>query len=179
MNIFFLCVLIAISLSMDAFSLALIYGTYGLSFSRCVILSIIVGIFHFFMPLCGLFFGSFLTLNFVMDSNYIVGIILLILGISMLFSVYRDEEVKILISLWGYLLFGFTVSVDSFTVGIGLSAITHHYVGAAFIFMIFSFGFTFLGLILGNYLNVNFGKYACFIGGLLLLFLSFSYLFLA
>ena len=31
MNIFFTCLLISVSLSMDAFSLSLIYGTYGFS----------------------------------------------------------------------------------------------------------------------------------------------------
>ena len=56
MNIFFVVLLIGVSLSMDAFSLALIYGTYGLSRRNEIILSIIVGLFHFFMPLVGLFF---------------------------------------------------------------------------------------------------------------------------
>ena len=58
MNVLFTCILIGISLSMDAFSLALLYGTYGLAKNEEITLSIIVGLFHFFMPLIGLFFGN-------------------------------------------------------------------------------------------------------------------------
>ena len=48
--------LIAIALSMDAFSLSLAYGTLGLTKKEVNKLSVIVGIYHFFMPLIGLFF---------------------------------------------------------------------------------------------------------------------------
>ena len=50
MNII-LIFIIAISLSMDAFSLALAYGTISLSKKEINILSIVVGIYHFFMYL--------------------------------------------------------------------------------------------------------------------------------
>ena len=40
--------LLAIGLSMDAFSLAILYGTLGFTKHKMFILSIIVGIFHFF-----------------------------------------------------------------------------------------------------------------------------------
>ena len=53
--------LIALSLSIDAFSLALIYGTQGISKRDKIILAIIVGMYHFIMPLIGLSIGSFLT----------------------------------------------------------------------------------------------------------------------
>ena len=48
--------LIAISLSMDAFSLSLAYGTLNLEKKYINLLSIIVGVYHFFMPIieCGL-----------------------------------------------------------------------------------------------------------------------------
>ena len=48
MDIFFTIVLIGISLSMDAFSLALVYGTYSLVKKDILLLSVIVGLFHFF-----------------------------------------------------------------------------------------------------------------------------------
>ena len=43
--------LLAVSLSMDAFSLSLAYGTYGFRRIDEILLGVIVGIFHFFMPL--------------------------------------------------------------------------------------------------------------------------------
>ena len=58
MSSFFTILLIGISLSMDAFSLALIYGMQGMSNKQKLLLSIIVGIYHFIMPLIGLSFGT-------------------------------------------------------------------------------------------------------------------------
>lgn len=175
MNIFLTCLIVGIGLSMDAFSLSLIYGTCGLSFYRQVFLSILVGLFHFFMPLLGVYFGNFLHHYFVMDSNLIVGIIFGVIGIEMMLSIYHDGDVKTLDSIFSYMLFGFTVSVDSLTIGVGLSLITHYYLLASSIFMVVSCLFTFLGLMIGNRLNLTFGKYATFFGGIILLFFAVYY----
>ena len=59
MHLFFLF-LIAISLSMDAFSLSLAYGTLNLKKKEIHRLALMVGIFHFVMPLFGHLFGDFL-----------------------------------------------------------------------------------------------------------------------
>ena len=45
-----LLVIIAVTLSMDAFSLSLAYGTIGLDKKNIILLSCIVGIYHFIMP---------------------------------------------------------------------------------------------------------------------------------
>ena len=47
MNVVLTCLVVAVSLSMDAFSLALIYGTYGMSKKNEILLAVIVGVFHF------------------------------------------------------------------------------------------------------------------------------------
>lgn len=177
MNAILTCFLIAVSLAMDAFSLALIYGTYGLSKKNEILLSVIVGVFHFFMPLLGLGLGSILMQYFIFNLELMVGIIFLIIGIEMIISANKDEEVKILISLLGFLLFGLSVSIDSFTTGIGLSVISHNYIGVASLFMIVSGIFTYGGLKLGNKLNDKFGKYATITGGILMCLLAIHHLF--
>ena len=171
------CLLIAISLSMDAFSLALAYGTCGISLKNKIILASVVGIFHFIMPLLGLFIGSVIIRYFVFSLDLIVGIIFLIIGIEMIVSGLRAEEVKIHNSWFGYLLFGLSVSIDSFTTGIGLSVISNNYVGVAFMFMVISGIFTYLGLCFGNRLSDRFGRYATIIGGILMCILSFEQIF--
>ena len=50
MNNILIYFVMAIGLSMDAFSLALAYGTTKIPINKKVLLSITVGIFHFFMP---------------------------------------------------------------------------------------------------------------------------------
>ncbi len=177
MSIFFTCFIIGISLSMDAFSLALLYGTYGFSFKNQLMLSIIVGFFHFVMPLIGLWFGNNIFRYFIFSANLAVGVIFSIIGIEMILSIRRDEDVKIFSSIWGYLLFGFTVSIDSLTTGIGLSAITSTYFMACFMFMVCSGLFTYLGLRLGNQLNMSFGKYASLFGGIIMVVLGAYYIF--
>ena len=177
MNVFFTCVLIGISLSMDAFSLALLYGTYGLSKKDELMLSTIVGLFHFFMPLIGLFFGNVVFHYLMVDSNFVVGIIFGLLGIEMFISSFRSEEVKILIGFVPFLLFGLSVSIDSLTTGIGLSSISDNYLMVSSIFMIFSALFTYLGLKLGGFLSDRFGKVATMFGGSLMIFLAFFYIF--
>ena len=53
-----LVILIGISLSMDAFSLSLAYGTLNIKNRNINLLTLIVGLYHFFMPLIGMFVGK-------------------------------------------------------------------------------------------------------------------------
>ena len=177
MNVLFTCILIGISLSMDAFSLALLYGTYGLAKNEEITLSIIVGLFHFFMPLIGLFFGNMIFHYFVVDANFVVGIIFGLIGFEMFISSFREEDVKILIGFVPFLLFGLSVSIDSLTTGIGLSSISDNYLMVSSIFMLFSGCFTYLGLKLGGFLSKRFGKLATIFGGGMMIVLGFFYIF--
>lgn len=169
--------LIAISLSMDAFSLSLLYGTEGINRKDKVLLSIIVGIYHFIMPLIGLNIGSYITSRIIINTNILVGIILSIISIEMIISSFKEKEEKFLLSLPGYLLFGLSVSIDSLTTGIGLPAITNNYILSSLIFSVTSFFFTFLGLNLGNFLNQKYGKISTILGGIILLILGIIYIF--
>ena len=178
MNTFLTTLIVGISLSMDAFSLALVYGTQGLDKRSKIILSLIVGIYHFVMPLIGLLFGNMLFNYFIFDVNLIVGIIFSIIGLEMVISSKRDEEIKVFLSLGGFLLFGFSVSIDSLTTGIGLRAINDNYLEVSSIFMVVSGLFTYMGLLFGNKLSDKFGKYATVIGGCILLLLGIYYMFM-
>ncbi|MGN1341802.1 MAG: manganese efflux pump MntP family protein [Bacilli bacterium] len=169
--------LIAVSLSMDAFSLALIYGTQGINKKDKIILSLIVGIYHFIMPLIGLSIGIYITNKLIINTNILVGVILCLIAIEMIISSFKDEEERFLLTLPGYLIFGLSVSVDSLTTGIGLPAITENYFLTATIFSITSLIFTYLGLNLGNILNKKYGKVSTIIGGSILFSLGIIYIF--
>ena len=177
MNSFFVVVLVGISLSMDAFSLSLLYGTNGINQKSQLFLSFIVGIFHFFMPILGLRLGNILISNISFNLNYIVGIIFSIIGVEMIISSIRDKKAEIIDSLIGYLMFGFSVSIDSFTTGIGLNIIYNNYYIVAFVFMVCSFLFTYMGLKLGNVLNIKFGNISNLVGAIILIILGFVYFF--
>lgn len=167
---------IALTLSMDAFSLSLAYGTLNFKQKEINILSIIVGAYHFFMPLLGIIVGSLVTKYIQIGSNLIIFCIFFIIGIQMVIeSIKNDKEIKKL-KYSQMLLFGLAVSIDSFSVGIGLSAITDKFIIASFIFSITSFTFTYIGLKLGKYVNEKIGSISTMIGGLILIVLAVLYL---
>lgn len=170
-------ILIAISLSMDAFSLVLIYGTQGINKKHKVLLSIIVGIYHFVMPIIGLLIGIYIEKKIAFSPDIIVGIILSLIAIEMIISSTKEQKEKFLVSIPGYLIFGLSVSIDSLTTGIGLPAITNNYLQAALTFSLTSLIFTYIGLNLGNKLNQKYGKISTLIGGIILLTIGITYMF--
>lgn len=170
-------ILIAVSLSMDAFSLALIYGTQGITKKHKILLPLIVGIYHFIMPLIGVAIGTVITKKILVNPNIIVGIILSLIAIEMIISSFKEEDKKFLLTIPGYLLFGLSVSIDSLTTGIGLSLITQKYIFSSFIFAITSLSFTFFGLNIGDRLNKKYGRISTILGGIVLFVLGILYIF--
>ena len=168
---FFTILLIGISLSMDAFSLALVYGIEDINKHQKIILSIIVGIYHFIMPLIGLTFGTVIDNISFINLHIISSIILLYIGIDLILSNFKTSE-KLSMSIIGFLLFGLSVSIDSLTVGIGLKAITNNHLIAPIIFAISSMTFTYIGLLIGNMVGKKTGPYSKILGGITLIIIS-------
>ena len=69
----------------------------------------------------------------------------------------RLQDMVNLKNIWMLLLFGLTVSLDSFSVGIGISLITKQYLTSYLTFFVVSMFFTFIGLKFGKYLSEKFG----------------------
>lgn len=168
--------LIAISLSMDAFSLSLAYGTLNLEKKYINLLSIIVGVYHFFMPIIGMWFGSGILSFIKINPNIIVFIVLLIIGIEMIIQSFKNEQKVEIMNFFELLMFGFAVSLDSFSVGIGLNSIYDKPLISAIIFSLFAGIFTYLGLIFGKKLSKVFGKISTLIGGSILIIIGLLYL---
>lgn len=164
--------LIAISLSMDAFSLSLAYGTINLSKKNINLLSIIVGIYHFFMPIIGMFLGNYIIKFIHIGEDIVILIIFSLIGINMILESRKEKEDVKSMKLSEMLLFGFAVSIDSFSVGIGLNNISNNTLLCSSIFSITSFIFTYLGLKLGKIINLIIGKLATLIGGITLIILG-------
>lgn len=173
----FIMILIAISLSMDAFSLSLAYGTLSLSKNYMFKLSLIVGIYHFFMPLLGMNIGSFLFSIIPIKPEIIIFIILSFIGIQMIIESFKKIDSQKFMNFFQILLFGLAVSIDSFSVGIGLHAIGPNPLISSITFSISSLIFTYLGLVLGKKINFMIGKTSTVIGGIILIVIGFFSLF--
>lgn len=168
--------IIAVSLSMDAFSLSLAYGTLNLEKEYIKKLSTIVGIYHFFMPLLGLSIGNMLLKIIPLKPNIIVCIVLTLIGIEMIIDTFKTEEEIKKMNIKELLLFGLAVSLDSFSVGIGLNALTQNYILSVSMFSLSSFIFTYIGLILGKKINNLIGKISTLLGGLTLIIIGIIYI---
>lgn len=171
-----LLIITAVSLSMDAFSLSLLYGTLGMRKEEKFILSFIVGIFHFVMPLLGRLFGNFLF-NFIdISPDLIVCAILSFIGFQMVISSFSENEEVHLMKFSEYFLFAFAVSIDSFSVGITFTNMNFNAIVSSFVFSFFSFAFTLIGLLIGNKIEKLVGRLSTIIGGVILIIVGISFI---
>ena len=176
MFIFFTIILVAIGLSMDSFSLSLGYGVFLNNKRKIINISLLVGLFHFIMPLIGSSLGIYLKKIIPMEDSKIIGIIFLIISLEIIYSVIKKEGVEPLNSTIDTIIFAFSVSLDSFSTGIGIKAFQTNKIVIAIIFFFISFIFTYFGLLFGKKLKERIGNKSQIVGLLILLLLSLKYI---
>ena len=162
-----------IGLSMDAFSLSLSIGTTNPSKRNIIKTSLIVGIFHFIMPIIGYILRLYLNTK-IGKVNYLSSILFLILAIETYIN--RNEEERSILTNINILLIAISVSIDSLTVGLALGLNNELIYHASTIFSIISSIFTYLGLTLGKRLRNKYKKLSNYIGIIILILLSLKYL---
>lgn len=177
--------MIGLALSVDAFMISLVYGTTLRKKNEALLTSLIVGLFHFFMPLLGYFMAIlvFTQINlsrYVEDKvKFIAFIILIMLGLIMIIK-KDDTESKNIYQIINKIIFAFSVSIDSFLAGIAFSTISHINIYlTSLLFLIVSFSCTYIALTIGKkardiFLNSSIDFYA----GLLMMLLACITLFI-
>ena len=138
-------VLIGICLSLDAFSLAISISLNYTNKVKIKMYSLLVGIFHFFMPMLGYILKLYIKKIIYIPNKEIMVIVVIFLIIE---TILDKKESKRIINP---LLFAFSVSIDSFSVGITLDR--KILLPSSFIFSTISFMFTYFGFIIGKKLN--------------------------
>lgn len=171
-----LLLIIGCCLSIDAFSIATVLGLKNIPLKKSIKISLTVGIFHFIMPLIGVLISYSLNKIIVINSNLILGIILVLLSLEMFIEYINPTNKDIKLNKFGTILFAFGVSLDSLSVGLGLNAITTNLLLSSTIFSLCSFSFTFIGLTLGKYLNKLFNKYSYLISTIMLFILGIIFI---
>lgn len=162
-----------IGLSMDAFSLSLSLGITNPSNKTIIKTSIIVGVFHFIMPILGYLIGN--TFRYKINSiNILTFLLFVVLSLEMYKN--REKEEKSILNNLTIILIALSVSIDSLTVGIALGLNNEFIYVASTLFSIISFIFTYLGLYLGKKLKQKYKKTSIYIGIILLLIVAFKYL---
>jgi len=107
----------------------------------------------------------------------LLGIILLFIAVEMTIDLIKHEEKYFELGMFNMILISISVSLDSFSTGLGLSAITSDVFISGIIFSVCAASFTFLGLIIGKYSNKKLGIYANLLGIGLLFLLGIIHIF--
>lgn len=166
---------VSIALGMDAFSFSLALGLIGIPNRTAIRLSLIVAVFHVFMPLLGLWAGQKLGTLFGDVAIGIGAVILFWLGGKMIFGAFRDGEIKCNASSlkgWGIYVLAGSVSLDALSVGFSLGTFVSRILPAILI-MGFTAGImTGSGIILGRRIGTWLGCKAVALGGIILVLIG-------
>ena len=170
MNILFL-ILIGFSLSMDTFSLAINIGTYNPPRKDNLIYSLIVGIFHFVLPIIGAYLGSYLINIISVKISTLLFFVFLFIGIEMFLSLISKEEKDLKLNSLNKLIYAFSVSLDSLTVGLILKSMGSIWILGPIIFATEALIFTYIGLTIGKLSYQKMGFKARIIGLVIIIIL--------
>lgn len=164
-------ILMAFALGMDAFSVGLGMGMFKLRLRQIFKIGITIGIFHVWMPLLGMIAGKFLSDQFGTIATYIGGALLLLLGVQMIWSSFKSEESSTVITPVGFglIVFAFSVSLDSFSVGLTLGIYRAKTILVLMCFGIAATILTWTGLLIGRKFQNWLGNYSEALGGSILL----------
>ena len=166
LSIFF----IGLALSMDAFSVSVSIGTTNINHQRRVFIAIIIGAMHVLMPQIGFLLGN-KVFNILPINVAIFNVVIFIyLGITMLLK--KDDGKEFKYSLLNAVVLAFCVSLDSFSVGLGLMAITDYIMISTLIFGIISTVISYIGLTLGQHFYERFKERANILGAIILFTLA-------
>lgn len=160
--------LMAIALGMDAFSVSLGMGMLDIRLRKIFTVGIIMGIFHMIMPFLGILLGNILSEQFGNFAVVMGGILLIVLGFQMFFESFSREKETKMVTGFALLFFAFTVSLDSFSVGLSLGMFGVHTIVALLLFGGFSTVLTWAGFLLARKVSTLFGSYSELFGGAIL-----------
>lgn len=166
--------LVAVALSMDAFSLAIGIGINSNNNKKKTLFILLVGICHYFFPWFGIKLGKTFFSTFVLNSEKVLGVILILLAIDMIYEYFTKKD-EFHLSYLSIIIMAFSVSIDSFMTGIGLFSLNDFF-ATLITFSLTSMTFTFLGIYLGQLVNKIMGKYSDKLGIIILLVLGVKYL---
>ncbi|TVX97128.1 manganese efflux pump MntP family protein [Cohnella terricola] len=170
--------IMAVALGMDAFSLGIGIGLKGIRLLDILKLSALISIFHVLMPLGGMYTGQYVSTLLGGIATTAAGALLLLLGGHMVYSAIRGEAVESINhrTIWGMLVFSFSVSIDSFSVGVSLGMFSSSVLMTVLVFGMLGGLMSVLGLMIGRSASRSLGGYGEALGGVILF--AFGLLFL-
>ena len=169
--------LIALSMSMDAFAVCLGAGTQVRNPGPRPIfrLAFHFGLFQFFMPVIGWFAGTTILRYISAYDHWVAFGLLAFVGIRMIRSGLdptNDGQKNDPSRGWNLVLLAFATSIDALAIGfsLGLVGVTIWY--PAVVIGVVTGLVSWVGILLGNRLSTKFGKRMEIIGGIILVLMG-------
>lgn len=173
--------LLAIGLSMDAFSVSLCKGLSCQKFSlkNALIVGLWFGGFQALMPCIGYLLGINFQSVIERVDHWIAAILLGVIGINMIKEAFSDEEEKEggSFEIKEMFLLAVATSIDALAVGITFAFLKVQIILSTFLIGIITFCFSSVGVKLGNIFGVKYKSKAEVLGGIILILLGQKILF--
>lgn len=169
-------IILALTLAIDSFVALFAIGASANAQQKKVFLrlALLIGMFHFFMPLIGWYFSS-LVVDYLQNYGvYISGAIFAILGFRMIKEAFQDEPPVMVVNVLKAVMLSYALSIDALAAGFSLS-LTHTPYSIFLISSIFalaSFAISFIGYLAGQRCSKWNSKYSYIFGGIVLIALG-------
>ena len=177
-------VLLAVSLSMDAFAVALCKGLAikKIDFKKCLIVGAWFGSFQALMPLAGYLLGSTFADKITSVSHWIAFVLLAIIGGNMIKESFEKDEKPLDDSLGfkAMIVMAIATSIDALAAGVGFAFTDFNpdwFVYITFILIgIITLTLSAVGVKIGNIFGTKFKSKAELAGGIILILLGIKIL---
>ena len=166
--------LIGLTLSLDAFSIAVLKGFVRckIDFKYIFIIASYFGLFQAFMPFLGYLIGDKLYDTISLYDHYIILFILSFIGINMCLNSFKENTVNDKINFKEMIGLAIATSIDAFTVGITYSFFKINIYLTCILIGVITFIISSLGVIIGHKIGSKFNIKVEFIGGIFLILLG-------
>jgi putative Mn2+ efflux pump MntP len=187
--------LIALALGTDAFALAIGIGVIGIDRKKIIIVSLVICLFHIFMPLIGLGIGQILGSLVGNVAGIIGALVLIFIGLNMLWEAYKNRQRIISFSrgrqemehkarknrsvdsFWGLMMLAASVSIDALSVGFSLGTLKVQIFQTVLVLGVVAGVMTAIGFHLGRGLGSRLGEKAEVMGGIILVAVGVKLIF--
>jgi putative Mn2+ efflux pump MntP len=173
--------LIAIGLSMDAFSVSVCKGltTKRFSWRMALICGLWFGFFQALMPVIGYFLGAQFQEMIEAYDHWIAFGLLVLIGVNMIreaLSKKEEESTNGALDFKTMFLLAIATSIDALAVGVSFACIQVKLWSSVLIIGLTTFVFSVLGVKIGNVFGSKYEKSAGIIGGIILILIGLKIL---
>ena len=172
--------LIAIGLSMDAFSVSICKGltTKKFSWRMALVCGLWFGFFQALMPIIGYFLGAQFQEMIEAYDHWIAFGLLFLIGANMIREAVwgKEESQDGSLGFKTMLLLAIATSIDALAVGVSFACIRVKLWSSVIVIGLTTFAFSVLGVKIGNVFGSKYEKSAGIIGGIILILIGLKIL---